>query len=186
MARVGLDFNRIIQTAAKIVDDEGVEAITLANLARKLSVKPPSLFNHINGLPSIKRELSLYGLKLLFAKLEIAIQDKQKDVALLAMANAYVEFTREHPGLYEMTIQAPEKNDQEIVKVSSDIIDLIIQVLNDYDLEKDTMIHTIRGLRSILHGFASLEQKGAFGMPINTEESFNFLIKTFISVLHQK
>ncbi|MFY3790925.1 TetR/AcrR family transcriptional regulator [Ureibacillus sp. MALMAid1270] len=186
MARVGLDKTKIIQTAVEIVDNEGVEAVTLAAIARKLSVKPPSLFNHIDGLPSIKRELSLFGLNILFEKLSIATANKKKDIAILAMAKAYKEFSQEHPGLYELTIHAPEKSDHELNIVSSKIIELIMKVLQDYNLEEDKMIHTIRGLRSILHGFASLEQKGAFGIPISIEESFEFMINSFISVLKQR
>ncbi|HWL25067.1 MAG TPA: WHG domain-containing protein [Ureibacillus sp.] len=186
MPRVGLDLNRIIKTAIEIADNEGIEAVTLATLARRLSVKSPSLFNHINGLSSLKREMSLYGLNLLFDKLKCAKQDKQSNDAMVAIANAYIEFTREHPGLYELTIKAPEENDQEIEEISNGIIKLIIDVLGDFQLDEEAIIHTIRGFRSILHGFASLEQKGAFGMPISTEESFHFIIKSFLATLKSK
>lgn len=186
MPRIGLDLNRIIHTAVEIADYEGIEALTLASLARKLSVKPPSLFNHIDGLPSLKRDLTLYGLNLLFEKLKTAIDDKKKHIALLAMAKAYIEFAREHPGIYELTVKAPEKDDFEVERVSNNIIELLVRVLEDYNFEKDTMIHTIRGLRSLLHGFASLEKKGGFGLPHSTEESFDYIINAFISVLQQK
>ncbi|SOC40769.1 TetR/AcrR family transcriptional regulator [Ureibacillus acetophenoni] len=185
MVRVGLDLNKIIQTAVEIADNEGLEAVTLASLARKLSVKSPSLFNHIKGLASLKSEMSLYGLRLLLEKLKISIEGKEQDEALSAMAYAYVEFTREHPGLYEITIQAPEEIDGELKKASDEIVELIIHVLKDYNLDHNNMIHTIRGLRSLLHGFSSLEQSGAFAMSISVEESFEFLIKNFIKSIHQ-
>lgn len=185
MPRVGLDLNRIIKTAVEIADLEGVEAVTLATLARKLSVKSPSLFNHIKGLANLKSEMSLYGLRLLQEKLKFSIEGKRQDEALTSMAFAYVEFTREHPGLYELTIQAPEVIDGELMKTSDDIVELILDVLKDYNLDYETMIHTIRGFRSILHGISTLEQSGAFAMSISVEESFKYIIENFIKVLHQ-
>ncbi len=184
MPRAGLDLDRIILTAVELADHEGIEAVTLATLARKLSVKSPSLFNHIKGISNLKSEMSLYGLRLLLEKLTTSIEGKQKDDALSAMAYAYVEFTREHPGLYEVTIQAPEVIEEKLKKASDDIVELIMYVLKDYNLDHEKMIHTIRGLRSLLHGFSSLEQNGAFAMSVSVEESFEYLIKNFIKVLH--
>lgn len=185
MPRVGLDLNKIVQTAVEIADHEGIEAVTLASLARRLSVKSPSLFNHIKGLASLKYEMSLYGLTLLLEKLKISIEGKKQDEALYAMAYAYIEFTREHPGLYEITIQAPEEIDGELKKASDDIVELIMYVLKDYNLDHVQMVHTIRGLRSLLHGFSSLKQSGAFAMSVSVEESFDYLVKNFIKVIHQ-
>ncbi len=42
----------------------------------------------------------------------------------------------------------------------------------------------MRGLRSIVHGFVSLEMTGGFGMPVGLDASFNWLIRTFIAGLH--
>lgn len=182
--RVGLDLQTIIKTAAQMADKEGVEAVTLASLARKLNVRSPSLFNHIKGLPSLKRELSLYGLSLLYDELKVAVNGKEKDDAIIEMAHAYLRFSRNHPGVYELTLQAPDSTDKEIEKASSNIIDLISLVLKDYDLSKEGTIHAIRGLRSILHGFSTLEQKGAFGLPIKLEDSFHLLLEGYISFLY--
>nr|WP_106781203.1 TetR-like C-terminal domain-containing protein [Lysinibacillus timonensis] len=181
--RVGLDIETIIMTAIEIADNHGVEAVTLASVARNLSVKPPSLFNHINGLSDLKRELSLYGLTLLFEKINDRVRGKQKNEAIFAMSTAYIEFTREHPGLYELTIKAPENNDKELEGAGNKIIQLLMGILSDYHLDQETIIHAIRGWRSILHGFASLEQKGAFGMPVDTEKSINYIIEGFISTI---
>lgn len=38
---MGLDLYTILQTAAEIADKEGLEAVTLATLAKKLGIPPP-------------------------------------------------------------------------------------------------------------------------------------------------
>ena len=54
--RSGLDKVTVIQTAAALVNAEGVEALTLGRLARELGIQTPSLYNHIDGLPGMKRQ----------------------------------------------------------------------------------------------------------------------------------
>ncbi|MFJ8237601.1 TetR-like C-terminal domain-containing protein [Ureibacillus sp. NPDC094379] len=183
--RVGLDLLTIINTAAEIANTEGVDNVTLAAIARKLNVRPPSLFNHIQGLPDLKRRLSLYGLTLLNEKLTEAAMGKMKDEALFSMAYGYLEFSRDHNGLYDLTLSAPESNDEEMQNASSKIIQLLSNILNDYQLTKEDTIHAIRALRSILHGFSSLEQKQAFKLAVEPEDSFQVLMAGFVSYLNQ-
>ena len=44
--------------------------------------------------------------------------------------------------------------------------------------EEET-VHAARGLRSIAHGFATLEQAGGFGMDVDPDESFRKLARSF-------
>jgi hypothetical protein len=68
--------------------------------------------------------------------------------------------------------------------VADQIVNLSIRVLHAFDLEEQAAIHATRGLRSIFHGFTSLEQKGGFGLPVDTDESFRLLIDTYLAGLH--
>ena len=59
-----------------------------------------------------------------------------------------------------------------------------MSVLVAYDLHTDAALHTVRGLRSIVHGFVSLEISGSFGLPLDLDESYQRLLHTFINGLH--
>jgi len=48
---------------------------------------------------------------------------------------------------------------------------------------KEAAIHAVRGLRSIAHGFATLELAGGFGMPLDCEESFLRLLRAYVTGL---
>ena len=63
MARTGLDANMVIHRAAQLVNEVGLENITLKMLADDLGVKSPSLYNHIGGLEDLKMQLMIYGWK---------------------------------------------------------------------------------------------------------------------------
>jgi hypothetical protein len=47
-------------------------------------------------------------------------------------------------------------------------------------LKGERALHTVRGLRSILHGFSALEQKGGFKMNLDLDESLTIIIQGFL------
>lgn len=179
--RIGLDLPTILQAAAEMADTHGIEEVTLASLAQKLNIRSPSLYNHVHGLPGLRTKLAVYGLEQLLSVTTQAAVGRSGDDAVRAIGAAYVAFARSHPGLYDATLRAPDPNDPDVQRVGSAIVDLAIRVLNSYDLQGDAAIHAVRGLRSILHGFASLEQRGGFGIPLDLDVSLRLLIDTFIA-----
>ncbi|MNC62351.1 hypothetical protein D3C75_1123660 [compost metagenome] len=66
------------------------------------------------------------------------------------------------------------------------MLSLIIRLLSGYELDAEDELHAVRGLRSLLHGFAALENKGGFGMPLDTNISLNWLISAFIAGIRSK
>ncbi|WP_029192259.1 TetR/AcrR family transcriptional regulator [Paenibacillus harenae] len=178
--RKGLDMPTIVEAAAQIADASGVEEVTLASLAQKLGVRSPSLYNHVNGLGGLRVQLAIYGLKKLTAAVTDSLQDKTGDDAMHAIAAAYMAFARAHPGLYELTLRSPDDGDAEYAAASALLVDLLVQTLSYYDLDREKSIHIVRGFRSYLHGFASIEQKGGFGMPIAVDESIRLVLQTYL------
>ncbi|MED3553180.1 TetR-like C-terminal domain-containing protein [Cytobacillus praedii] len=178
--RIGLDLKTIVKAAAEIADIDGLEAVTLATLSRKLNIRPPSLYNHIEGLPGLRKELAVYGIAELNQYLSQAAAGKSGDNAVRAMGEAYLTFARRNPGLYEATFYTIDMEDKDIKLASEKVVNLVIQVLQHYGLQGENAVHATRGFRSILHGFASIEQKGGFAMELDVNKSFHFLIDTFL------
>ncbi|GAA0372231.1 TetR/AcrR family transcriptional regulator [Bacillus horti] len=182
--RKGLELRDILSKATEIADTKGVEAVTLATLARELKVKSPSLYNHVDGLNGLRRKLALYGTEKLYEVLSNAAVGKAGDSALLEIAEAYLKFSRVHPGLYDLTLTAPDQKDTELLKASEKILNLVLKVLEFYHLEKNDALHAVRGFRSIIHGFASLEQKEGFKLNLDRDDSYRFLVGTFLTGIH--
>jgi len=184
MPRAGLDQQIVLQAAAEIVDQHGWETLTLALLAQKLGIRTPSLYNHVNGLPGLRHKLAIYGMQQLKEALTNAAIGQSKDTAIRVMSEAYLAFARQHPGLYEATQRVQDWQDTEISQAASAVIEPVIRVLHAYGLKGDAAIHTVRGFRSLLHGFASIEQQGGFGMALDLDDSFRMLVDIFISGIH--
>ena len=183
--RAGLDQATVVEAAARLVDEEGIEQLTLGRLAERLGVRTPSLYNHVAGLPGLKHDLTLYCLHDLLDRLLRATVGKSRAEAIVALADAYRAYARETPGRYALTLQAPAPADQEAQAIAQELVDVVRAVLAPYNLGEEEAIHAIRSLRSMVHGFISLEVAGGFGMPVDLDASFRWLINLFITGLSQ-
>ena len=183
--RAGLDQETVVEAAAKLVDEEGIEQLSLGRLAERLGIRTPSLYNHVAGLPGLKHDLALYCLRDVLNHLLHATIGKSRAEAIFAFANAYRAYARKTPGRYALTLQAPDPGDRELQAVAQQIIEVALVILEPYKLGEEEAIHAIRGLRSIVHGFISLEAAGGFAMPVNLDVSFHWLINVFVAGLDQ-
>ncbi|MEH7418544.1 TetR/AcrR family transcriptional regulator [Neobacillus drentensis] len=183
--KVGLELSAILDAAGEIADQQGMSEVSLANLAKKLGIRSPSLYNHFNGLPGLRKKLAIHGINQLYEKMEEASFGISGMEAVLAMSRAYVNFARKHPGVYEATLLAPNPEDEEVQNAGAKIVDLSILILQTCHLEGEHALHTVRGLRSILHGFSALEQKGGFKMKLNLDDSLVITIQAFLTGMKQ-
>ncbi|MEN0642043.1 TetR-like C-terminal domain-containing protein [Alkalicoccobacillus gibsonii] len=181
--RRGLTISDIIHTASNIADDQGLKQLSIGALAEKLKIKPPSLYNHVRGLDELHDLLAVYGCQKLLEKLEESILEVSKEDAVKQFSYAYVTFAKEHPGLYEATSRAAEEENVEIKQAQEQIVLVILRVLEAFDLENEHAIHVIRMLRSMLHGFVTLEQEQGFGLPYDLDQTLEVMIRTFLKGL---
>ena len=100
MGRIGVDVDKITETAAKIANEAGYENITLKMIADELGIKTPSLYNHIDGLEDVKRLLMIYGWKQMEERMiQSAIGVAGYD-AIKAGCYAFYEYATENPGVF--------------------------------------------------------------------------------------
>jgi AcrR family transcriptional regulator len=181
-----LDRVVVVAAAAALADEVGLAGLTLAALAERLGVRSPSLFNHVpGGLPGLRRELALLGLRELAARLGRAAVGKAGGDAVRAVADAYRGFGRERPGLYAATLRAADGTDEEVRRAGSDLVALALATLSAYDLPEEEALHAVRALRAIVHGFVALEAAGGFGLPLDLDESFRRLVDAFVRDLER-
>ena len=184
MPRAGIDRATVVAAAAEMADAQGLESVTLARLAERFGVRPPSLYNHVAGAEGLRRELALLGLRELIADLTRAAIGRSGADAVLALSEAYRAFARRRPGLYAAALlRPPEAGDMEMASLSAATLEVVVAGLAAYDLRGDDAIHAVRGLRSLLHGFVTLETGGGFGIPLDLDESFRRLVATYVAGL---
>ncbi len=78
----------VVQTAAELANEAcGIEAVTLNRLAEALDIKVPSLYNHVNGLAGLRRDLTLLAVQDLLRQLRQAVRGVAGREALLNVAH---------------------------------------------------------------------------------------------------
>ncbi|MBE3646212.1 TetR/AcrR family transcriptional regulator [Paenibacillus polymyxa] len=188
--RHGVKLQDILNAAEDIANERGMGDVTLTTLAQKLHIRPPSLYNHVDGLNGLRHVLALHSLEKLEEALVSAAVGRAGEDALTAMGRAYMQYARERPGLYEAMLYATDRSDTELRHAADRVAELVITVLSSgYGFNEADCIHAARGFRSLLHGFASLEQKGGFGLPVDVDRSIEVMMDTFwagLRVLQQK
>ncbi|HEX2912537.1 MAG TPA: TetR/AcrR family transcriptional regulator [Chloroflexia bacterium] len=183
--RAGLDQKIVVQAAAELADAGGLHELSLATLAERLGVRTPTLYHYVGGQAGLRRELALMGCRELAIRMGKAVMGKAGDEAVLALAYAYRAFVNEHPGLYAATVQAADPDDKEVVAAQTQVVEIALATLSGYHLSHDDAIHVVRMIRSIVHGFATLEDGGGFGIPLDRDETFKRLLNIFLSGLHK-
>lgn len=181
-----LDLSTILGAATEIIDSQGLDSLGLVTLAKKLGIRSPSLYNHIDGLPGLRTELAIYGSNLLNSVITRAAIGKSGDNAVYAVAEDYLAFARTHPGLYEAVQRVPYPQEERWQQAMKELVETVVQVFQHYGLDDSTSIHAVRSFRSLTHGFISLERNQGFKMPINVDDSYRFMIDTFILGVHSK
>jgi AcrR family transcriptional regulator len=181
--RLKLNIQRIIETAAAIADEKGFDAVTLTTIAESFGIKKPSLYNHIESLDALRCELVIFASMQLKEKLAAAAIGKSKKDAIFEIAIVYRQFAHDHPGQYQSIMSSAwiYKESPRFKTATKELMSVLRTVLSHYDLHDDDLTHAVRGLRSIMHGFVSLEASGWFTKPAGREDSYLQLIHTFIS-----
>jgi len=179
--RAGLNEAVIVQAAADLADETGLETVSLAALAQRLHVQAPSLYNHVRGVDGLRRGLSALGAERLANRLVRSTVGKSGEQAVYALGDAYRVFAKEHPGLYAATLRAPKKDETRYIAAASEILGVVGATLEPYRLGRRDLVDAIRGLRSLVHGFVTLELSGGFGMPRDVNRSFRAVLRTYLS-----
>jgi len=187
--RAGLDRASVVAAAVTLVNQEGAAALSLKRLADVLGVQTPSLYNHIDGLPGLERELTLLSVRQLGDTLADAVIGKSGVAAVAALMDAYRAFINANPGLASYTVrpaalEAPD--DAERIQAEVRIVHVAVAVVAAFGLAGDDAIHAVRALRSVVHGFATLEAAGGFGIPLDLDESFRRLTAMMIARLESR
>ena len=131
--RPPLDSAKVIATAARVADSEGLDRLTLTRVANELGVRQPALYRHIGGYDDLLRSLSLRGREILAQRLADAAVGLSGDDSVAAVGHAWRQMVRDHPGIYAATDRYPCAGDEELEAA----VEWVLAVLGQ----------TLRGLR---------------------------------------
>lgn len=186
MSAKGLTKEIIIAEAVTLIEESGQSTISLHELARRLGIKTPSLYNHIKNTKDLQHEVFKYAIDKFVINQNIAIMGKQMDDAVKAFAEAYFAFAAQNKGLYQLIMSMPLDNDDTEKELAVPLLEIVVNLFSGYGLNDEAIAHWQRVFRAILHGFISQEDLGYFYYYKNTDlkKSREIAILCFLNGLH--
>lgn len=187
--RARLTKTAVVQAAADLINEEGASALSLNRLAEKLDIRTPSLYNHVDGLPGLQRELAAMNARLLADRMSAAAIGKSGLELFLSVAQAFRSYVKEYPGLYLSTLRSSGKQeirDENLMREEERALKVGLAVMASIGLQGEDAIHALRAFRSTVHGFATLEVAGGFGLPEDCDDSFRRLVDILVAGLQQR
>jgi AcrR family transcriptional regulator len=175
-ARGRLSEAQVVGEAERMVDEVGVDAMTMTALAERLGVRQPSLYKHVSSLENLRRSMSVRAKLELAEKLAYAAVGRSSSDALVAVAHAYRSWAKQHPGRYALVNRAGRRDDEEQLAAEAAPVRVMFDILRGYRLPEADMIDATRMVRAALHGFVQLESSGGFGLPEDVDQSFGRLV----------
>jgi AcrR family transcriptional regulator len=175
--RAGLGPASVTEAGAQLADEVGFDQLSMGLLAERLGVKTPALYNHVTGQADLAHRIAVLAMTEFADAIRDAIQGRAAGDALAAGAQAMRMYVREHPGRYTAGNAArPAGPDDPLVAADGRVIDSWAAMLHGYRLDPGQEIHALRMLRSMLHGFATLEAAGGFRIDTSVDDSFTWMI----------
>ncbi|WP_123024401.1 TetR/AcrR family transcriptional regulator [Mycolicibacterium stellerae] len=186
MPRAGLDPVAVTHAAARLADDVGLANVTMGALAERLGVRAPSLYRHIDSQADLHRRIALLVADELGDALREALQGRAGKDALAAAAQTIRAYVVKHPGRYAATVRLGVTGpDDPLAAAWTRVLNSLAAVLSGYDIDPADTIHVLRLLRSLFHGFATVEATGGFEMDTDVDESFDWIVDFVDRGLHK-
>jgi AcrR family transcriptional regulator len=168
----------VVAEAARLADEVGLSAVTLATLAKRFGVALPSLYKHVSGLDALLQKVSAAATAELADEIAAAAAGRARGDAVRAVSAAFRDYARRHPGRYPATQRVPDPADPGHVAAGERVVGTVFAILRGYGLDGDDLVDATRALRSAVHGFVMLENGGGFGLPRDIDRSFDRLVAT--------
>lgn len=150
--------------------------ISMGQVAKKIKIKPPSLYHHFEGIEDLRRQLTLRSIQHFYNFLKNESHKGLDKNKLEIFAHAYRNFARQYPLYFDCAQFGISSQDEDLMQAAEQVVLLAIETLKIYKIAPTKITHVVRILRSSLNGFIELEMNNGFQMTEDVNMTFTELI----------
>ena len=176
----------VIETASQIADEQGLNSLSLKAVAEKLNVRTPSLYNHIESLDDLLREVAHKGMRSMNEQMAQAAIGKSGDTALKGVSVEYLNFIIEHPGVYETIQWATWHGTDETAQIFENYINILSKIISSYNFPSESTEEILNLFTGLLHGFTTLQVRYAFSKPQKVRNELCNAVDTVLLGIRQR
>jgi AcrR family transcriptional regulator len=182
---------KILDTARAIMQEQGVAALSMNELARRLDMRPPSLYHYFSGKMDLYDALFRVGFRLYAGEMEkIAQQAGTWQEYIKNSFTGYLTFAKRNPDLYQLCFERPVPGfvpSAESLRVSLETLQHSYQ----YASEMKKMIRTdlsaqqiVDLLIAVMHGITAMHMSNEPDLPAD-QGRFGPLIPRVLDLLEK-
>ncbi len=172
--------DNIIQQAWQMIEEEGVQQLSLNKLAASLNIKAPSLYRHVSSKADLLQAVNLLTLQKLFDGIANAIPaDNPPLEQMTAVLRTYRQFALSHPHTYELVYQhnpAARPDENILVQLILPIQEIMAGVTGP-----EKSLAALRGALALAHGFVMLEIKQQLQRGGDLDADFQQVVKAYLN-----
>lgn len=178
----------LISAGMDLLEENGIEALTLRKCAARAGVSHAAPAHHFNGLLSLKIAIIAQGHKVFAGfmdnKMKTALHTPMAQ--LHAVCQGYLSFSQQHNALFHLMFQAHQADFSSITpsvmvdlnKYSNQSYGMLQTACAPFENEKDAPNSTEITIWSLVHGYAMLFQAGPDNQaPSGPIPDFSLLLK---------
>lgn len=179
-SRTSLDA--IVAAGRRLLERDGLEALTMQGVAAAVGIRPPSLYKHVHDRGELVRLIGTHVAIELAETMEAAATTGDPRTDLRAVAGALREFVHRQPAAYSLlTARMPEawRPDAEANARASLPIVRIAAALTGEE-------HALDGARTLVawaNGFLAMELAGAFRLGGDVDRAWAFGVEHLLAAL---
>jgi AcrR family transcriptional regulator len=182
MPRAGLTTDAVVDLALALVDEKGLDALSLAAVADRAGVATPSLYKHVGSLADLRDLMAIRIFRQVTGMVTAVVMGRSRDDAVTALMHVYRQYVLANPGRYALMPLDPLRREG-MVEAAGELLAVFVAVMRGYGLDDEASTHAIRRMRAAVHGFADIEAGGGFGQPENIETTYEGVIAMFLRSL---
>lgn len=175
-----ITLDALVETAAQMVEQDGLERLSLARLAQALGVKAPSLYKHVQNKSALIRAVNNRTAQGLVEHVRQIATVSDPMARLTIVARTYRSFALEHPTLYSLAFTTADPAltwdadaaEQSVLPLQAIMADLV---------GEDAAHLALRGLMALVHGFAMLQIHGQLRREGSIDAAFEASVAAFLA-----
>lgn len=183
----------LLTESLKIIQDKGIEALTLQLLATQLGTSRSAIYRHFSSKNDLINSVIRYGFDKFGKSLTPILEERELSVMqrLKKMGQAYINFACTYPNLYRILFGEKLKDireencDKEENQNNgfNSLVKLLIEGQENNIIKKDDVIFQAQAIHSLIHGLSSLSIDGHIQIEENVNHLFEYTFTTFIEGL---
>src|SRR5215469_5364773 len=172
----------IVAAGRHLLEERGMDALTMRDVAVAVGVRAPSLYKRVSGRSDLFRLILEDVADELTSALDAAAISGEPVEDLRAMAAAYRRFAHSNPVAYTL-MYAPNSSPgatERSARSSATLLRIVSELAGP-----QVALPTARTIVAWAHGFITMELAGAFRLGGDVDQAWNFGLDQILTAIHR-